>query len=140
MEQQLSNKTIVVQINVPHKEKKYLNLNALLQKFRDDSDLASLSTNTIGKALQTAFIGSGYDYISFFSGFGKASVLDNIFQHAKFIAGGECPETLANTDLLTKDMGFQAFMRLIGTCYFKKHLSGFAGIASSMGNPYKKIV
>ena len=86
-------------------------------------DLASLSTNTIGKALQTAFIGSGCDYISFFSGIGKASVLDNIFQHAKFITGGECPGTLANTDLLTKEMGFQAFMRLIGTCYFKKHPS-----------------
>ena len=134
LEQQLSNKTIVVQINVLHKEKKNLNLNALLQKFRDDTDLASLSTNTFGKALQTAFIGSGCDYIFFFSGFGKASVLDNIVQHAKFITGGECPGTLENTDLLTKDMGFQAFVRLIGTCYFKKHLSGFAAIGKTTPN------
>ena len=132
LEQQLSNKTIVVQINVLHKEKKYLN--ALLQKFRDDSDLESLSTNTIGKALQTAFIGAGCDYISFFSGFGKASVLDNIFQYAKFITGGECPGTLANTDLLTKDKGFQAFVRLIGTFYYKKHLSGFAAIGKTTPN------
>ncbi len=48
----LSNKSIVlqinvVQINVPHKEKKYLYLNSLLQKVRRDSDLASISTNTL---------------------------------------------------------------------------------------------
>ncbi len=66
LEMSLSNKSIVVQINVPHKEKKYLYLNSLLQKVRRDSDLASISTNTVGKILQTVFIVSGCDYIIIF--------------------------------------------------------------------------
>lgn len=122
----LEGKTIVVQINPPHIEDKYIHLNQLLEKFKDDTDLACLHRETLGKVLQTAFIVSGCDYLSFFSGYGKAAFFNSLFQYSEFITGGECPGTLADTDPQNMEIGFQACMRLVGTCYFQKNLAGFA--------------
>ena len=138
---QLPNKHIVIQINVPHKDEKYLDLNELLQKFKDDTDLACLPTRYCKlqdianyKILQTAFIASGCDYISYFSGHGKATVLAIFYQHADFITGSEHEGTLADTDSHSMKMGFMALLRFIGTCYFKKYLSGFVSGGAATPN------
>ena len=73
---------------------------------------------------------SGCDYVSFFSEIGKATFLRYFFQYASFITSSEdqlTPGTLADTDLegTAFDAGFLAFLRLIGTVYYKKHASGF---------------
>ena len=55
------------------------------------------------------------------------------FQYASFVTAGDqtsTPGTLANTNLNSDyKPGFLAFVRLVGTVYFKKHASGF-GTAS----------
>ena len=75
------------------------------------------------------FITSGCDYISFFSNIGKASFLRYFFQYASFITSNkpETPGTLADTSLKEKtyEIGFLAFIRLIGTIYFKKCATAF---------------
>ena len=117
------NKDIVIQINLPHLDNQFLNLNGLSESLTNDPDLATIPTESCQDILQVLFISTGCDYISYFSGFGKASFLNIFFQHAEFITSGSLVQgTLADSNIAT---GFLAFVRLIGTAYFKKHLSAF---------------
>ena len=77
----------IIQLNPPHCDEQYLHLNKLLEAFENDPDTALLPSHKLGKILQTLFITSGRDYVSYISGFGKASVLKCFFQHADFING-----------------------------------------------------
>ena len=118
-------KQVVVQLNLPHVEDlKYLHLNYLIECFNTDPDLATLPQESLPHIMQMLFISTGCDFISYFSGFGKASVLNIFYQYAQFITSGDpVSGTLSDTDDPRK--GFLAFMRLVGTLYFKKHLSAF---------------
>jgi len=114
-------KEIVVQISQLSDHKlKIMNMKNLLCALEKDPDLASVSRATLPKVLQCLFICTGCDYVSFFSGIGKATFAKIFFQHASFISGGEYG-TLADSG----EKGFLAFIRLIGTTYFKKNASGF---------------
>ena len=81
----------------------------------------------LAQTLQTLFVCTGCDYISFFSGMGKATFLRYFFQYASFITGANAQGSLTNIQLQGDDYkhGFLAFLRLVGTVYFKKHASGF---------------
>ncbi len=71
--------------------------------------------------LQTLFICSGCDYITFFAGVGMATMMRRLFENARFITGtSSIPGTLASTDPSSMEKGFLSFIRLIGTVYFKK--------------------
>ncbi len=119
----------IVQLNVPHsQELKYLHINNLLQALEDDPDLATLPRESLPTILQILFICSGCDYISYFNGFGKASFLKTFCQHAPFITGNQLPGILSETTKEGLKRGFLAFLRLIGTLYFKKHLSSFVSL------------
>ena len=77
--------------------------------------------------LQTLFICNGCDYISFFVGLGKATMMRRFFENAWFITGTQkFPGTLADTAPGRKEQGFLSFIRLIGTVYFKKHVVEFS--------------
>ena len=104
-----------------------LHLNLLRSALAGDPDLAPAPANQLPKMLQTAFISTGCDYISFFSGLGKATFLRVLFQHSSFINANttDYPGTLADTDTDHLHAGFLAFIRLVGTTYFKKHISAF---------------
>ena len=52
-------------------------------------------------------------------------MLKCFFQHAEFINGSQLSGCLSETDTQNRDSGFQAFLRLIGTLYFKKNLPAF---------------
>ena len=122
------NKNIIVQINTASsRELKFVNLTALNTAIQNDPDLATINPAILSKVLQTLYVCTGCDYISFFSQLGKATFLRYFFQYASFITGGEQPGTLADTQLNEQrfELGFLAFMRLIGTVYFKKHATGF---------------
>ena len=107
-------------------EQMFLHLNQLHEALNADPDLALVPIGLRANVLQTLFICSGCDYISFFAGFGKATVMKHFFQNAWFITGThEIPGTLAETAPDTKETGFLSFIRLIGTMYFKKHLVEF---------------
>ena len=115
----------IIQLNPPHCDEQYLHLNKLLQAFENDPDTALLPSHKLGQILQTLFITLGCDYISYISGFGKASVLKCFFQHADFINSSHMPGCLSETQTYNLNSGFQAFLRLVGTLYFKKNLPAF---------------
>ena len=57
---------------------------------------------------------------------GKVHFLSVLFQHATFISSGRDPVgTLADISPESSDLGFLAFIRLVGCSYFKKHLAAF---------------
>ena len=121
--------TYTIQLNVPHSDqKKYININNLKVALMKDLDLSNLPQDQLSIILQTLFICTGCDYISYFKFIGKATILNNFFQHATFISGRDMPGCLSNTSPSDKQYGFLSFVRLVGTCYFKKHLTGFIAL------------
>ena len=123
-------KDIMIRISkVTSKEIRLLHLNALLTALKHDPNLSSICPSQLAKIMQVLYVVTGCDYTSFFYGIGKATFLRIFFQHAKFITA-TLPHTqgsLCNTSLDNEEhtLGFLAFLRLVGTAYFKKYSSGF---------------
>ena len=49
-------------------EHRYLNLDHILTSLRDDPDLSSIPRDILPKVIQTIFICTGCDYVSYFAG------------------------------------------------------------------------
>ena len=77
-----------VQLNTPSSGKdKYINLNNLRAALLKDPDLSNLPQNRLCQIIQSLFICTECDYVSYFKSIGKAKVLNNFFQHTLFITG-----------------------------------------------------
>ena len=74
--------------------------------------------------MQSLYISTGCDYVSCIITFGKAKIINIFTQYASFISGTDAG-SLHQTDLVNQVSGFISFLRLIGTCYFKKHITAF---------------
>ena len=122
--------TYFIQLNLQHSdEKKCININNLQIALQKDPDLSNLPQGReFCKILQTLFISTGCDYISYFKFIGKATILNNFFQYASFICGDNLVGCLHGTSLGNTEDNFLSFIRLIGTCYFKKHTTAFVAI------------
>lgn len=118
----LQEKDVTVKINPINKPEKLINLPCLLRCIGNDPDLASLPSDKKGHILQSLYITSGCDYISFFSGHGKTSFLTTFCQHAKFINDST---SLSHTSTAEQTSGFLGLVKLLGVIYFKKHHSAF---------------
>ena len=116
---------VFVRISVfSSQEYRYLSLNSLVTSLEGDPDLSSVPRDLLPKVLQTLFICTGCDYVSYFAGFGKSTFLKVFFQHASFI-NDLSQGTLASTCDSNRELGFLSFVCLIGTVYFKKYLCSF---------------
>ena len=111
------------------KELCLLDIGALLDTFSADPELASIPNDKLATTMQMVYLSTGCDYVSFFHGFGKASFIQTFWRYAEFITSGlgHTPGTLTDTSLVdgASDLGFLAFMRLVGSVYFHKHRSAF---------------
>jgi len=93
-----ADKNILIQINTASsRELKFVNLTVLNTAIQNDPDLVAINPAILPKVLQTIYVCTGCDYISFFSQLGKATFIRYFFQYASFITGGEQPGTLADT-------------------------------------------
>ncbi|CAG2187243.1 unnamed protein product [Mytilus edulis] len=126
----LKNKTIFIQLKDNKFEKKFLDMNALSCEIA--TDLLLQNIQHLHKCLQTLFILSGCDYLSFFRGFTNRIVFDNFRKHCHFITGTEFPGSLSENT----PNGLLAFYRLIGTLYFLKHRTAFPENISSPKKPF----
>ena len=109
-------------------QKRILSLPNLKYNLINDPDLSSISPTLLPQVLQTLYVVTGCDYISFFSGLGKTTLMKCSCQHAEFITGGtNYPGGLSQCALDTDEheMGFLSLLRLIGTAYFKRYASAF---------------
>ena len=122
----------IVQINLPHSsEQQFPSLNNLQLALDNDPDLASITRERLLTTHQMLFIVSGCDYVSYFAGLGKAAFLNAFYQYSTFITGNKEEGSLSeNSGESETKRGFLAFVRLVGTLYFKKHLSAFVTLRS----------
>ena len=99
-----------------------LDMQALIKAFRNDPDLAVVD-QALSPVMQTLYICTGCDFISFFNGFGKATFIATLFEYSRFICGNteHAPGILTNSDT----PGFMAFLRLVGCAHFRKHKAAF---------------
>ena len=93
-----------------------------------DPDLYNLPSEHLGSIMQSLYIITGCNYISYFKPFGKATIINVFMQHATFINGMNGQGSLHETDLLNRERDFLAFLRLVGTCYIKRHYKAFVAI------------
>ena len=108
----------------PYSESRFLVLNNLRLALHEDPDLADIKRPALASVLQTVFVATGCDYVSFFARIGKATFLDTLFQSASFITGSSMADhgTLTDQD---HNKSMMAFYRLVAAAYFKKHCSAF---------------
>ena len=118
-------KQILVQLNLPQYDDHFVNLGRLQKDLQNDSDLIWLKEDKVISIVHSLFTATGCDYISYFHGFGKKTVLSVFFHHCDFITGTSGEGSLDQIYLDNQDKGFLAFIRLVGTMYFKKHFSAF---------------
>ena len=116
------NKEILIEVNVTGStQKRILSLFNLKQNLSNDPDLSSIQSHQLPQIFQTLYVVTGCDYTSFFSRFGKTTFMKLFYQHAEFITSGTThPGSLSDCSLETNsyELGFLAFIRLIGTMYF----------------------
>lgn len=74
-----NSKHVMVQLNPPHLEESYVDMRRLLQDLQNDSSLITIPSDSIGLTLQTLFVVSGCDYVSYLHGFGKKTVLRELY-------------------------------------------------------------
>ena len=117
---------VLVQLSKSHTESpRFMDLNALSRAIELDPDLSGIPSPFRCQALQTLYVSTGCDYVSFFVGMGKASFLSTFFQYATFIAGGDPSGSLGEVSLDKEGPSFLSFVRLVGCAYFKSHTSAF---------------
>ena len=105
---------------------RFLCLNTPLDALLNDPDLADILPNLRPQGMQSLYISTGCDYVSFFTGIGKASFMSTFFQHASFIAGGtDPPGSIGEFSLDAQSPAMLSFLRLVGCAYFRKHSSAF---------------
>lgn len=133
---------MLIQLSRPSdKELKLLNLNLFIDLLKRDPDLAHIPESNIPRIIQTIFVATGCDYISFFAGIGKAFFLKVFFEHAKFITfnlSGPFVGLISQSVLRDQAIASQlSFIRLVGCAYFKKHTNAFFGnTPSSLMNSF----
>ena len=120
----------LVQINLPQNPPRYIDLHKLLVCFRCDPNLSSLPQDDLGSIMLQLYIVTGCDFVSYFSGIGKATFLKCFYQHADFIAGAHQTGSLSHTLAGNLSSGFLSLVRLTGTVYFKSNL---ASLVSKLG-------
>ena len=122
---------MLVQISIySARELRILRMSSLRKAMQNDPDLGKLSQANLPQIFQTIYVATGCDYVSFFSQIGKSTFLRFFFQYPSFITSemeASTPGTLADNVLASDNymLGQLAFLRLVGTVYYKKNASGF---------------
>ncbi|XP_066282530.1 uncharacterized protein [Branchiostoma lanceolatum] len=116
-------KNVWILLKYGFNSREFLHLNGLIDCFRRDPELLSIPKEKNPIIMQTLFICSGCDYVSYFVGFGKVSFMKAFYKFSNFISGGESEHTSGL--LVGNSEGFFAFCRLVGTLYFNKYSSAF---------------
>ena len=117
---------IFIQLSKSYTEDaRFLNLNALLTAISGDYALNSIPEELQLQSLQTLYVCTGCDYISFFHGIRKASFLSTFYRFASFINDETLCGSLGQVTADPASPSFYSFLRLVGCAYFRVHSSGF---------------
>ena len=78
----IKEKDVIVQVSTySAQELRLLNLSNLISALQNDPDLAHVNPSVLAKVMQTIYVVTGCDYISFFSQIGKATFVRYFYQY-----------------------------------------------------------
>ena len=113
--EQFQQKQVYIQYD-SSKDGKYLHMNSLVKAVTDDDALSEINENLRCKIVQSLYICSGCDFVSYFKEKGKSTIFTILFQYASFV-NTSC-SNLALTSPHIDNNGLNAFYRLIGCVFF----------------------
>ncbi len=134
-----TDKDITIELCNTFKKEEYLSLSAMRNALSNDLDMNKLTNHEKFKYIQTIFVTSGCDYVSFFSGFSKSTFMKIAIKFVSFIAYGcyshkdftagsilrcppsgcvDCENQICFSCQCTINHGLLGFYRLIGCLYF----------------------
>ena len=116
---------VIVRLNrFTSKELCLLHMKRLIHAFTHDPDLTMIPELQIPSTMQTLYVCTGCDFISFFHGLGKAYFLNTLFEYGDFICcnSEQIPGTLAQPE---SELSLLSFFRLVGCTYFRKYKAAF---------------
>ena len=120
----MPNTHILVQLSIS--ESKFIDMHKLISALKNDPDLRGVPEKIRPSVLQSLYVCTGCDYVSFFNGLGKASFLTAFFRNASFIGGGINPMgSIGNIEGERRKLSFFSFIRLVRCAYFRKNISAF---------------
>ena len=123
-------KKVFVQINPMGRDLRLLDLNKLITKLEEESEIEGLPIEKRRETMQVLYVATGSDFTSFFVGITKVTFLKTFYEHHCFILSSpNIPGSL--TDVEPESNGFLAFMRLVGRAYFMKNRSAFQSTLTS---------
>ncbi len=70
-------------------EHRILDMQALINALNNDPELAHIPSTSLPSVIQALFVCTGCDFISFFNGLGRASLLATLLEYSKFICGNK---------------------------------------------------
>ncbi|XP_071949801.1 uncharacterized protein [Antedon mediterranea] len=126
--QAVPDKKTIIQLKASRSDNVYVCINSLLLSFSTDLSLQPLGDMlcTVPKLLQTLFISSGCDYVSFFKGYSKKRFMEVFYRNCKFVSGGIHTGYLNQIGPDVQHLGLLAFYRLVGCVYFQQNLAAFS--------------
>ena len=94
-------------------EQRFLDLQALITAFQNDPSLAAIEQVTLPSVMQMLYISTGCDFISFFTGIGKATFMATLFEYAEFICSNT-QHTPGNQTLILLHTAFYPSLGWLG--------------------------
>lgn len=95
-----------------HENSRFLSMSALIQAINTDPDLAYIPLQMRPQIIQTLYVVTGCDYISFFKNIGKLFFMQVFYKHSKFISSGlDTPGTLGDISDVNPFTGTSAILR-----------------------------
>ena len=89
--------------------------------FQRDPDLHSLPRQHLSLIIQSLYISTGCDYILYvFQNIRQGYHYQQFYAICHFYCNSNAVGCLHNINSADEDVGFLSFVRLVGTCYFKK--------------------
>ena len=116
-------KNVCLQYKAKAGDERFLNVKLLQQAIKLDSDFSHVINNNIDilKCIQSLYICSGCDFVSYFCHLGKSIFFNTFAQYANFISGEDtanlsCSNVHVDSD---REKGLLSFYRLILCVYYK---------------------
>ena len=102
-------------------------MTALCNGIKLDSDLSAVQEEYRCQSIQSLYVSTGCDYVSFFTGLGNARLASCrlFFNMQSSLLVCDPIGSIGHTQIDKPDASFLSFVRLVGCTYFKAHSSAF---------------
>ena len=137
--EKLREKTFIIQLKQSKYDQEYFNMSLFCETVKKTNSLRNVPSGNIASILQSLFICTGCDYISFFRYHSKVAFIQTFFKHADFISPKDGSLSNSLADLKNScDHSLMSFFRLVGSVYMQGVLKAFETCIKSPEDLFNK--